>query len=85
MSMRNVANPENEALTHFGERTQRFQVRPHALAIYPRFHCTSMNQLYDAIEAQQTLCRTLTATSSLDTAPTSRHGSLTTNPDSERL
>lgn len=83
--MRNAANPDNGALPDLEEQTQRFRVKPHALAIHPRFRRPSMNQLYDQVEAQDTACRALTATSSITTVPTPRHASSTTSPDGECL
>lgn len=81
--MRNAANPDNGALPDLGEQTQRFRVKPHALAIHPRFRRMSMNQLYDQVEAEQIACRGLTATSSPSTVPTSRRPSPTPSPASE--
>jgi len=36
----------------------RFQVRPHPLGLKPGFEGVSLNQLYDQIEAEETIGRT---------------------------
>ena len=79
--MADEANLETEALTDIRERPQGFRVEPHPLAVHPRFRQTSMNQLYDQIEAQQAARLGFTRKPHANTTPPSRYSSPTTTPE----
>ena len=55
--MKFAVAPGDAAMPDLPERTDRFHVKPHALGVKPGFRPTSMNQLYDQIEAEHTASR----------------------------